>query len=442
MKPSSSPYTRFMSASLLLALGCGPSAPTPTSEAEQPEPAASEQTPALSPVVAPIGEPPASSGIGSRVYVVERDSNQLAVYDFLTRELLPGRVGGLGDMHHATMTFSPNLRYGFVASRNGVLNRVDLTTMQPAGALQTSENSIDLAISQDGRYIAVAEYIPGGVSIIDQERFEVVERIPANYEGVRGPTDSRVTGMVDTLGNRFVCSLIEGKEVWIIDASGQHAEDEPASFPIERRIALAPESGMPYDAMITPDGRYYVVAHLGEPNVSVIDLAQDEPSARLISLLDPAQKYDVDTPVKLPHMASWAVAGERIFVPLVGESRLAVLDRHSFAFSDSVPLRGHPVYAVRSPSEREIWVSFSGEDDDAYVQVVDTESLAVVDTIEIGARIYHMDFTPRGAYVLVSANKANKLVLVNAGTHQIEDEQTLNSPSGIFGVWRAFRPGL
>jgi protein NirF len=141
-------------------------------------------------------------------------------------------------------------------------------------------------------------------------------------------------------------------------------------------------------------------------------------------------------------MASWAVAGRWIFVPLVGEDRLAVLDRESWEFERSLSLRGHPVYAVRSPTEREVWVSFSGEEDDAYVQVVDVGSLSVVDTIRVGRRIYHMDFTPRGSFVLISANQDDKLFLVDAATRRIEDSQELRSPSGIFGVWRAFRMGL
>jgi hypothetical protein len=105
-------------------------------------------------------------------------------------------------------------------------------------------------------------------------------------------------------------------------------------------------------------------------------------------------------------------------------------------------VRGHPVYAVRSPTEREVWVSFSGEEDDAYVQVIDVESLAVTDTFALGRRIYHMDFTSRAAHVLVSANEDEKLFLVDATTHQTEDAVEIESPSGIFGVWRAFRTGL
>jgi protein NirF len=199
---------------------------------------------------------------------------------------------------------------------------------------------------------------------------------------------------------------------------------------------------MPYDAMITPDGRFYVVGHLESDRVSVLDLLRPERGVREISLRDPKRHYDKEAPVKLPHLASWAVAGRWIFVPLVGEKRLAVLDRETFAFERSLPVRGHPVYSVRSPTQREVWVSFSGEEDDAYVQIVDTQKLEVTDTVRVGGRIYHMDFTPRGSHVLVSANRDNKLVLVNATTREIEDVQELNSPSGIFGVWRAFRIGL
>ena len=55
-------------------------------------------------------------GIGSRVFVVERASGSLAVYDFVERKLLPKRITGLGNLRHATMIFSPDLRYGYLAT--------------------------------------------------------------------------------------------------------------------------------------------------------------------------------------------------------------------------------------------------------------------------------------------------------------------------------------
>jgi len=374
-----------------------------------------------------------SGGIGSRVFVVERSSGSLAVYDFIARKLLPTRISGLGDLHHATMIFSPDLRYGYLATRSGQVSRIDLATLERTGVVFTSENSIDNAISQDGRFIAVAEYVPGGLTLLDAETLKVLKKHPASFEIDGERVASRVTGVVDAPGNRFVCVLIEAAEIWVVDAS-------KPDFPIEHRIKTNQHN--PYDAMITPDGRYYVVGHLESDRVSVLDLTHPEAGVREVSLRDPKQKYDKAMPVKLPHLASWTVAGPWIFVPLVGEDRLAVLDRATWNFARSIPLRGHPVYAVRSPTEREVWVSFSGEADDAYVQVIDVEQLAVTDTIYLGRRIYHMDFTPRGSHVLVSANADNKLLLVNAWSHRIEDAVEVASPSGIFGVWRAFRIGL
>ncbi len=387
----------------------------------------------LAGVVTALAASAEPGGIGSRVFVVERASESLAIYDYVARKLLPTRITGLGNLRHATMIFSPDLRYGYLATRSGQVSRIDLAKLERTGVVFTSENSIDNAISQDGRVIATAEYVPGGLTLLDAESMAILKKHPASFESGGEQVASRVTGVVDAPGNRFACVLIEAAEIWLVDAS-------KPDFPIEHRIKT--RQGNPYDAMITPDGRYYVVGHLESDRVSVLDLTQPEAGIREVSLRDPKRDYDKAMPVKLPHLASWAVAGNWIFVPLVGEDRLAVLDRMTWEFTRSIPLRGHPVYAVRSPTEREVWVSFSGEEDDAYVQVIDVERLEVVDTLRLGRRIYHMDFTPRGSHVLVSANADNKLFLVNASTRKIEDAVDVASPSGIFGVWRAFRMGL
>lgn len=391
--------------------------------------------PIASPGSMPAPPPPAAlpGGIGSRMFVVQRDDGALSVYDLSTRALLPRRIEGLGNLKHALMAFSPDLRWGYLATRQGKLTRIDLATLEKAGEVQVSENSIDIAITQDGRFVATAEYIPGGLTLLDAQTLKVVGRLPAEMELSGKKSTSRVTGVVDAPGNRLVCVLIEGAEIWVVD---------PAAEPprIEHRIKTAQD--MPYDAMITPNGRYYIVGHMGSRFVSVLDLRHPERGVRQVGLDDPKREFDKNAPVKLPHLASWAVAGGRAFVPMVGESRLVVLDEKTWAFERSIPLRGHPVYAVASPTQSEIWVSFSGERDDAFVQVVDTETLGVTHEIRVGRRIYHMDFTPRGSHVLISANKDDKIALVDARTRRVVDEERLHSPSGLFGAWRAFRIGL
>ena len=386
------------------------------------------QSHAAAPAAAPAALP---GGIGSRVFVVERATSSLVIYDLLTRSLLPRRIEGLGDLTHATMVFSPDLSAAFLATRSGKLTRIGLDRLEVTGDVLTSKSSIDIAVSQNSRYIATAEYSPGGVTVLDARSLQVVRRLAS--------PDSRVTGIVDAPGNRFVCVLMDKPEVWLIDASCTACG--PESIAIVARVKLANQDEA-YDAMITPDGEHYVVGHRNSERVSVVSVAHPELGAREISLRDPSRSYDQAQPVKLPHLAAWAVANGRVFVPLVGEDRLAVLESGTFRFLGSVALRGHPVYAVRAPNEREIWVSFSGSEDDAYIQVVDTQSLTISDTLRVGKRIYHLDFTPRGAEVLVSANQDDQLALIDARTHAILDRQPVRSPSGIFGAWRAFRLGL
>jgi len=411
---------------------------TPPAQAEAPVAEAAAPAAAASVAAAPVAR-----ASGTEVYVVERASETLAVYDYAERSLREARIEGLGNLRHATMVFSQNLRWGYVATRNGLLSRVDLATKTVDAEVQTSENSIDIAISQDSKWIAVAEYVPGGLTILDSATLEVAHKFDADVitpghtmeAGVIGApaVRSRVTGAVDAPGNRFVCVQMEAAEVWIITTNG-------GEFAVEHKIPTPRD--LPYDAMITPDGRWYLVGHVGSDMVSVLDLTKPEAGMTQISLLDPKETFERTQPVKLPHMASWAVAGDSVFVPLVGEKRLVVLDRQTWAFKKSVPVRGHPVYAVRSPTEREIWVSFSGAENDAWVDVIDTEAQEVTRSIEVGKRIYHMDFTPRGAYALITANKDDLLALVDTSTYEIVDRQTLKSPSGVFGMWRAFRIGL
>jgi protein NirF len=381
---------------------------------------------------APPSEP--AGGIGTRVFVVQREEGALAVYDLQSRTLLPERVEELGNMRHAVMAFSPDLEHAFVATRSGLLTRIDLQTLERDASIVTSDNSIDIAISQDGRFVATAEYHPGGISILDAESLERVAFFPGDFTAPDGAArTSRATGIVDAPGDRFVAVLIEAAEVLIIDASG----DEPT---IEHRFPAVARD--PYDAMITPDGRYYVVGHMENDLLTLVDLEHPEQGARALRLVDEALAAQADVPIKLPHMASWAFARGRVYVPMVGLPALAVVNPETWEVEGTIELRGNPVYAVRSPVEREIWVSFSGEEDDAWVQIVDTATNTVVDEIEVGARIYHMDFTPRGSHVLVSANGANALYLVDARTRAILDEEPIQSPSGVFGAWRAFRLGL
>ena len=102
----------------------------------------------------------------------------------------------------------------YVFGRDGGLTKVDLLAGRIVKRVMQAGNSIGGAISQDGRLVAVSNYEPGGVRVFDAETLEPVADIPADYGN---GTRSKVVGLVDAPGNRFVFSLYDAGEIWIAD---------------------------------------------------------------------------------------------------------------------------------------------------------------------------------------------------------------------------------
>ncbi len=377
------------------------------------------------------------SAPGTRVFVIERDTGSVAVIDYRTQKFVKRiRVGG--DLKHASMVFEPGLRYGFIATRSGDLLRLDVQRLVAAGSVATSKNSIGLAISQDGRTIAVSEYSPGGITLVDTETFRVVQRIEARTQMGGREIVSRVTGMVDGPENRFLCALMDAREIWELSPESKPATTAGATadrYRVSRRFLT--ERPHPFDALTTPEGRYYLTGHMRSDRVSLVDFWASRPVARTISTGRSSDR----TPVKMPHMEAWASAGGKLFVPLPGERKLTVLSGSDFRQTGFVSLVGDPVYAVVRPDHREIWVTFSGAED-GKVQIIDTLSERTKAILPVGKKIYHLVFTPRGDRAIMSSNETGEVVILDALSYATLARIPVQSPSGIFGIWRAFETGL
>ena len=105
-------------------------------------------------------------GTGDLGLIIERADGAVLIVDTSEQTVL-GRVTGLGDLSHASVVFSRDGRYGFVFGRDGGLTKVDLLEQKITGRVVQSGNSIGGAISQDGHFVAVSNYTPGGVKIFD-----------------------------------------------------------------------------------------------------------------------------------------------------------------------------------------------------------------------------------------------------------------------------------
>ncbi len=371
-------------------------------------------------------EPGTLRGTGDLGIIVERATGSVLVFDSTRRETI-ARVEGLGDLSHASAVMSPDARYAFVFGRDGGLTKVDLLTATISARVVQAGNSIGGAISDDGRLVAVANYEPGGVKVFDTETLREVADIPATCAKGR----SKVVGLEDAPGRRFVFSLWDAGETWIADFS---APGEPR---IER---LAGIGDRPYDALITTDGRYYVAGLYGEDGLTTIDLWQSPLVPRRI--LSGYGNGEARLPVyKMPHLEGWALAGDRFVLPAIGRSELLWVDSRTFAEVARTKVHSQPVFAVARPDGRHVWVNFAHPHNDT-IQVVDSLTGSVIREWKPGPAVLHMEFTPRGHEVWVSVRDANVVQVYDTHTFELKAEIPARSPSGIFLASRAYRTGL
>ncbi len=371
---------------------------------------------------------PEMRGTGDLGLVVERAAGRVILVETTRRSAL-ARIGGLGDLSHASIVYSRDGRYAYVFGRDGGLTKVDLLGARIVRRVIQAGNAIGGAISQDGRVIAVANYEPGGVRLFDADTLEPLSEIPSYWGD--GRQRAKVVGIADAPGNRFVYSLFEAGEIWIADATD----------PRNPRVTRLRDIGkQPYDALVTPDGRHYIAGLYGEDGLALVDLWNPEQGARRI--LSGYGRGEAPLPVyKMPHLRGWAVAGRHAFLPAIGRNEVLVVDTLDWKEAGRVAVQGQPVFAVAEPGGRRVWVNFAFPKNDV-VQVIDAVTLKVERTLAPGRAVLHLEFTPRGEQVWISSRDDDRVTVYDTRTLEEIARLSADKPSGIFLSSRALRTGF
>jgi protein NirF len=369
---------------------------------------------------------PTLRGSGDLGVVIERATGSVLVVETTTNTTL-GRVEGLGDLSHASVVFSRDARYAYVFGRDGGLTKVDLLHATIDKRVVQAGNAIGGAISQDGRLIAVSNYEPGGVRVFDAATLAPRADIPAAYGDNQR---SKVVGLVDAPGQRFVFALYDAGEIWIADL---HDPNKPV---VQKFTHIGKQ---PYDGTVTPDGHDYIAGLFGEDGLALLDLWQPDRGVRRV--LQGYGRGEQPLPVyKMPHMDYWALAGDNAYVPAVGRHEVLIIDQHDWKERGRIQMAGQPVFVIARPDSRQVWVNFAPPDNDT-VQVIDTQSNKIVQTLKPGKAVLHMEFTPRGEHVWVSARDDNRVDVYDTETFAKIATLAAQSPSGIFFTARAQRIG-
>ncbi|MBF0358729.1 MAG: protein nirF [Magnetococcales bacterium] len=365
--------------------------------------------------------------VGDMGVVIERASGSIKVVENSSNSVV-GHVKELGDLSHASVVYSRDGRYAFLFGRDGGLSKVDILTGRLVKRVIQAGNSIGGAISQDGRLVAVSNYTPGGVRIFDSITLELVADIPA--VGADGNL-SKVVGLVDAPGQKFLFSLFDAGEIWLADLT------DVQNPKITRFTDIGDK---PYDALISPDGRFYIAGLFGEDGLSLLDLWYPEKGVKKI--LSGYGRGKKKLPVyKMPHLEGWAMAGGLAFLPAIGQHEILVVDTNNWLEKTRIPVHSQPVFAMGRPDGRQIWVNFAYPDNDT-IMVIDVPSLKVVKTLKPGKGVMHMEFTPRGENVWISVRDSDRVEVYHTGSFEKLATMKAEKPSGIFFSSRAHKIGL
>jgi cytochrome c553 len=122
---------------------------------------------------------------------------------------------------HGGPKYSPDGRYVYFASRDGWISKFDIYNLKFIAEVRAGINTRNAAVSGDGKYVAVGNYLPHSIVILDARDLTPVKVI--EVKGREGKT-SRVSAVYDAAPRKsFIAALKDIPEVWEITYD-PHAE--------------------------------------------------------------------------------------------------------------------------------------------------------------------------------------------------------------------------
>jgi len=337
---------------------------------------------------------------------------------------------------HGGPKFSPDGRYVYIMSRDGWVQAYDIWSLQEVGRVRAGLNSRNIAISKDGKWLAVANYLPMTLSILDAATLAPEKIIPV--KGRHG-TPSRVSAVYQAPPrDSFVLALKDIPEIWEIST----AEDPPhTGWVHDTRVEGPPKITRRFpvrrmrvdhildDFFFDQDYEFLIGASRATEQAKVIDLAYGHKVA------------EIDLP-GMPHLGSgitWERDGVRVMAtPHLREGVISVIDMSTWQTIKRIETLGPGFFMRSHETSRHVWADvLFGPNRDA-MHVIDKQSLDIVKTLRPvpGATVAHVEFTRDGSHALVSVWEDDGAVIVyDAATLEEITRLPMRKPSGKYNVY-------
>jgi len=333
---------------------------------------------------------------------------------------------------HGGPKFTPDGRYVFFASRDGWISKFDLWNLEMVAEVRAGINTRNAAVSADGKYVAVANYLPHSLVLLD-ENLKLVKSIP---------TLSRVSAVYDAAPRRsFVVALKDVPELWEVSYDPR-AEPIAAGLVHDFRLkegAFVPGFLNPRRTVLQDvlDDFFFAPGYR-----ELIGTQRDGKRAQVVQL-DVRRVIASVELTGLPHLGSgisWEWRGRRVMAtPNLREGVVSVIDVADWKLVKQVPTLGPGFFLRSHEATPYAWVdsmmSPQGRDT---LQVIDKQTLEVVARLrpEPGKTLAHVEFDRYGRYVLASLwEQDGALIVFDARTLAEVKRIPMKKPIGKYNVY-------
>ncbi len=342
---------------------------------------------------------------------------------------------------HGGPKFTPDGRYVFFMSRDGWVSKYDLWTLTMLAEVRAGINSRNIAISRDGRHLAVANYLPHTLVILSTDELSVEKILDVKD---RTGKSSRVSAVYQARPrNSFVAALKDVPEIWEIAT-------DPNAPPVYSGLVHSHEKGM-IEALPSSQG-LFALRRIEVPEPlddfffdpayrNLIGSARDGKAAIVVNLTVGRDIKRLDMP-GLPHLGSgiaWTWKGRPVMAtPHLKEGKVSVIDIQDWSVIKTIETSGPGFFMRSHENTRYIWTDgMLGKRKDT-MTIIDKSSLAIVRTVtpSPGQTVAHVEFDKTGRHALVSVwEKDGALVVYDAATFAEVKRIPMSRPSGKYNVW-------
>lgn len=428
----------------------------------------------------------ATHDLDNLMLVTERESRKIAVFDAAASDGAGKKGKFLGEINASYRahgyTFDPAMtvssgaivpnrkRWVYNVGRDGFLYKMDLVTLQPIARVRVGIDSRAIAVSDDGLYVVVGNYIPFSAVIIDTQTMQVAQYLDTTAPSTLANKDSRVAGINSTqrwrsydgtayktasVGGYFLMLLKDAGEAWRIDYTGTKG-----SFAIQK---LANVGQILHEAFNSEDQKTFFATAQGSGHMTAIDVATWTEKVKIYGGTKPHPgpgalwTYDVNTNGTIDVNETF---GATIHI---GDSQLLVfnVDKAATGTNDSftVATGGPGLFVNTLESASGVWSdqTFSTTDTTSIMKfsknptVLKDVTKRIDLSISGAVKLVHPEIDATGKLVYVSDWGAHKVYVLEenpttpypAGKSTVTPYKTfpnIPDPTGVFNTHRRYSP--